>query len=63
MANIRKRTWVNKSGKHTSYEITYNVAGKQYKKGGYKACRRASRRGMSQGCYKRPRKMRYGGGG
>lgn len=36
MANIRKRTWVNKSGKHTSYEITYNVGGKQYKKGGYK---------------------------
>ena len=36
MANIRKRTWTNKSGKHTSYEITYNVGGKQYKKGGYK---------------------------
>ena len=36
MANIRKRTWVNKSGKHTCYEITYNVGGKQYKKGGYK---------------------------
>jgi integrase len=36
MANIRKRSWTNKSGKHTCYEITYNVAGKQYKKGGYK---------------------------
>lgn len=36
MANIRKRTWTNKSGKHTCYEITYNVGGKQYKKGGYK---------------------------
>jgi integrase len=37
MAKIRKRTWENKSGKHTSYEITYSINGKQYKKGGYKS--------------------------
>lgn len=36
MAKIRKRTWVNKSGKHTCYEITYVIDGKQYRKGGYK---------------------------
>lgn len=36
MAKIRKRTWCNKSGKHISYEITYCVDGKQYKKSGYK---------------------------
>lgn len=37
MASIRKRSWSNKSGKHTSYEITYSIDGKQYKKGGYKS--------------------------
>lgn len=36
MAGIRKRTWRNKSGKHTSYEITWVSAGKQYRKSGYK---------------------------
>ena len=35
MAGIRKRTWKNKSGKHTSYEITWVVGGKQYRKSGY----------------------------
>lgn len=35
MAKIRKRVWKNKSGKHTAYEITYVIDGKQYKKGGY----------------------------
>ena len=35
MATIRKRTWTNKTGKHTCYEISYVVDGKQYKKGGY----------------------------
>lgn len=36
MATIRKRTWCNKSGKHTAYEINYVIDGKQYKRGGYK---------------------------
>lgn len=36
MAKIRKRTWKNKSGKHSCYEITYVIDGKQYRKGGYK---------------------------
>ena len=35
MAGIRKRTWRNKSGKHTSYEITWVSGGKQYRKSGY----------------------------
>lgn len=35
MAKIRKRTWTNKSGKHSCYEITYVINGKQYRKGGY----------------------------
>lgn len=35
MAKIRKRTWKNKSGKHSCYEITYVIDGKQYRKGGY----------------------------
>lgn len=35
MAGIRKRTWKNKSGKHTSYEITWVVNGKQHRKSGY----------------------------
>lgn len=35
MAKIRKRTWTNKSGKHTCYEITYTIDGKQYRKSGY----------------------------
>ena len=37
MAKIRKRVWKNKSGKHTCYEITYVVEGKQYRKSGYKS--------------------------
>lgn len=37
MASIRKRTWKNKSGKHTCYEINYVIDGKQYRKGGYKS--------------------------
>jgi integrase len=37
VATIRKRTWKNKSGKHTCYEITYSINGKQYKKGGYQS--------------------------
>ena len=37
MASIRKRTWKNKSGKHTRYEINYVIDGKQYRKGGYKS--------------------------
>lgn len=37
MARIRKRSWTNKSGKHTCYEITYSIDGKQYRKGGYKS--------------------------
>lgn len=37
MAGIRKRTWKNKSGKHTSYEITWVVDGKQYRKSGYES--------------------------
>lgn len=36
MAGIRKRTWKNKSGKHTCYEITWVIEGKQYRKSGYK---------------------------
>lgn len=35
MAKIRKRVWHNKSGKHTCYEISYVIDGKQYRKGGY----------------------------
>lgn len=35
MAKIRKRTWKNKSGIHSCYEITYIIDGKQYRKGGY----------------------------
>lgn len=35
MAKIRKRIWENKSGKHTSWEITYVIDGKQYRKSGY----------------------------
>ena len=37
MAGIRKRTWKNKSGKHTSYEITWVSGGKQYRKSGYES--------------------------
>lgn len=37
MASIRKRTWKNKSGTHTSYEINYVIEGKQYRKSGYKS--------------------------
>lgn len=37
MAKIRKRTWKNKSGKHTCYEITYVIDGKQFRKSGYKS--------------------------
>ena len=37
MAKIRKRTWHNKSGKHTCYEITYVIDGKQYRKSGYES--------------------------
>ena len=37
MAKIRKRTWKNKSGKHTCYEITYVIDGKQYRRSGYKS--------------------------
>ena len=35
MAKIRKRVWTNKSGKHTCWEITYTIDGKQYRKSGY----------------------------
>lgn len=37
MAKIRKRVWTNKSGKHTSWEITYVIDGKQYRKSGYES--------------------------
>lgn len=37
MAGIRRRTWKNKSGKHTSYEITWVSGGKQYRKSGYES--------------------------
>ena len=37
MAGIRKRTWKNKSGVHTCYEITFVVDGKLYRKSGYKS--------------------------
>ena len=37
MASIRKRTWKNKSGTHTCYEINYVIDGKQYRKSGYKS--------------------------
>lgn len=37
MAKIRKRIWRNKSGKHTCYEITYVIEGKQYRKSGYES--------------------------
>ncbi len=37
MAKIRKRTWKNKSGTHTSFEITYVINGKQYRKSGYQS--------------------------
>lgn len=37
MASIRKRTWKNKSGTHTCYEINYIIDGKQYRKSGYKS--------------------------
>lgn len=36
MAKIRKRTWKNKSGTHSCYEITYTISDKQYRKSGYK---------------------------
>ena len=35
MAGIRKRTWFNKSGKHTCYEITCVINGQQVRKSGY----------------------------
>lgn len=35
LAGVRKRTWHNKSGKHTSYEITWVSGGKQHRKSGY----------------------------
>lgn len=35
MAKIRKRTWENNSGKHSCWEITYVIDGKQYRKSGY----------------------------
>lgn len=35
MSGIRKRTWYNKSGKHTCYEITCVINGKQIRKSGY----------------------------
>lgn len=37
MAGIRKRVWKNKSGKHTSYEITWVTNGKQHRKSGYES--------------------------
>lgn len=37
MAGIRKRTWKNKSGVHSCYEITFVVDGKQYRKSGYES--------------------------
>ena len=37
MAGIRKKTWKNKKGQTKfSYEITYYIDGKQYRKSGYK---------------------------
>lgn len=36
MAGIRKRTWVNKSGKHTCYEINCVIDGVQIRKSGYR---------------------------
>ena len=36
MAGIRKRTWTNKSGKHTCYEINCVINGIQVRKSGYK---------------------------
>lgn len=35
MAGIRKRTWVNKSGKHACYEINCIINGQQVRKSGY----------------------------
>ena len=35
MAGIRRRTWVNKSGKHSCYEITCVINGQQVRKSGY----------------------------
>ena len=35
MAGIRKRTWTNKSGKHTCYEINCLINGQQIRKSGY----------------------------
>lgn len=35
MAGIRKRTWCNKSGKHTCYEINCVINGQQVRKSGY----------------------------
>lgn len=37
MAGIRRRIWKNKSGKHTCYEITWVIDGKQYRKSGYES--------------------------
>lgn len=37
MAKIRKRIWKNKSGTHTSWEITFVIDGKQYRKSGYES--------------------------
>ena len=36
MAGIRKRVWVNKSGKHSCYEINCVINGVQVRKSGYK---------------------------
>lgn len=35
MAKVRKRSWITKTGKHTCWEITYVVDGKQFRKSGY----------------------------
>lgn len=37
MAKIRRRTWKNKSGVHSCWEITYIIDGKQYRKSGYES--------------------------
>ncbi len=36
MAGIRKRTWINKSGKHVCYEINCIINGVQVRRSGYK---------------------------
>lgn len=47
MAGIRRRTWINKSGRHTCYEITCVINGQQVRKSGY-ATKQAAQEDLSR---------------